>query len=85
MRNMNTKTTLLLLGLVVGGIIGYLTRPESSEIRIGPMNIQITGPGPAQGGPLTSDQMQHIMLIAVLGAVVGFGLGLVAERGGFRT
>lgn len=85
MRNMNTKTTLLLLGLVVGGIIGYLTRPESSEIRIGPMNIQITGPGPAQGGPLTSDQMLHITLIAVLGAVVGFGLGVVAERGGFRT
>ncbi len=85
MRNMNTKVTLLLLGLVVGGIIGYLTRPESSEIRIGPMNIQITGPGPAQGGPLTSDQMQHVVLIAVLGAIVGFGLGIVAERGGFRT
>ncbi len=85
MRNMNTKIVLLLLGLVVGGIIGYLTRPESAEIRIGPMNIQITGPGPARGGPLTSDQMQHITLIAVLGAVVGFGLGFVVERGGFRT
>jgi hypothetical protein len=82
---MNSKITLLLVGLVVGGIIGYLTRPESSEIRIGPMNIQITGPGPAQGGPLTSDQVQYILLIAVLGAVVGFGLGVVAERGGFRT
>ena len=85
MRGMNNKIVLLLLGLVVGGIIGYLTRPESAEIRIGPMSVQITGPGPAQGGPLTSDQMQHVVLIAVLGAIVGFGLGIVAERGGFRT
>ena len=85
MRNMNTKIVLLLLGLVVGGIIGYLTRPRSAEIRIGPMNIQITGPGPAQGGPLTSDQMQHIALLAVLGAVVGFGLGIVVERGRLRS
>jgi hypothetical protein len=85
MKNMNSKITLLLVGLVVGGLIGYLTRPESAEIRIGPMSVQITGPGPAQSGPLTSDQMQHITLIAVLGALVGFGLGIVAERGGFRT
>ena len=85
MRNMNTKIVLLFLGLVVGGIIGYITRPESAEIRIGPMNIQITGPGPAQSGPLTSDQMQHVVLIAILGAIVGFGIGIVAERGGFRT
>lgn len=85
MKNMNTKITLLLVGLVVGGLIGYLTRPESAEIRIGPMSVQITGPGPAQSGPLTSDQMQHITLLAVLGALVGIGLGVVAERGGFRT
>ncbi len=85
MRNMNNKIVLLLLGLVVGGIIGYITRPESAEVRIGPMSIQITGPGPAQSGPLTSDQMQHVVLIAILGAIVGFGIGIVAERGGFRT
>ncbi len=85
MRNMNTKVVLLLVGLVVGGIVGYLTRPGTTEIQIGPINIQVTGPGPAQGGPLTSGQIQHIALLAILGAVIGFGIGYVVERGGLRS
>jgi hypothetical protein len=85
MKNMNSKAVLLFVGLAVGGIVGFLTRPGTTEIQIGPMNIQVTGPGPAQGGPLTSNQIQHIALLAILGAVIGFGVGYVVERGGVRS
>jgi hypothetical protein len=75
------KIVLLLIGVLVGGLIGYLSRPESAEIKIGPLNIQVTGPGPARGGgELTTPQLQHIGLIALIGAAVGFGVGFVVER-----
>lgn len=75
------KIVLLLVGLVVGALIGYLSRPESAEIKIGPLSIQVTGPGAAQGGgDLTTPQLQHIGLIALIGAAVGFGVGFVVER-----
>jgi hypothetical protein len=74
------KVVLLFVGLIVGGLIGWLTRPESAEIRIGGMSIQVTGPGPARGGELTTSQMQHIAVLALIGAAVGFGVGFVVER-----
>jgi hypothetical protein len=80
----NLKIVLLLAGLVIGALLGYLTRPESAEIRLGPVSIQVTGPGPARGGPLTSDQVQYIVLFALAGAIVGFGVGYLAESRGFR-
>ena len=36
----NTKVALLLLGLLVGAVIGYLTRPEAAEIRLGGTTIE---------------------------------------------
>jgi hypothetical protein len=75
------KIVLLLIGALVGGLIGYLSRPESAEIKLGPLNIQITGPGAAGGGgELTTPQLQHIGLIALIGAALGFGVGFVVER-----
>ena len=75
------KIVLLLIGALVGGLIGYLSRPESAEIKIGPLSIQVTGPGTAQGGgELTTPQLQHIGLIALVGAALGFGVGFVVER-----
>lgn len=75
------KIVLLLIGALVGGLIGYLSRPESADIKIGPLNIQITGPGTAQGGgEFTTPQLQHIGLIALIGAAVGFGVGFAVER-----
>jgi hypothetical protein len=75
------KIILLLIGALVGGLIGYLSRPESAEIKLGPLNIQITGPGAAGGGgELTTPQLQHIGLIALIGAALGFGVGFVVER-----
>ena len=80
----NLKIVLLLAGLVIGALIGYGTRPESAEIKIGPVSIQVTGPGPASRGPLTSDQVQYIVFWALAGAIVGFGVGYLAESRGFK-
>ena len=80
----NLKVVLLLAGLVIGALIGYATRPESAEIKLGPVSIQVTGPGPASGGPLTRDQVQYIFFWAIAGAIVGFGVGYLAESRGFK-
>ncbi|MGQ4273707.1 hypothetical protein [Terrihabitans sp. B22-R8] len=78
---MNGKVILLIIGLVAGGLIGYVTRPQSAEISLPGVNIQITGDEPARGGgDITSDQWQHIGLFAVIGGIIGLGLGFVADR-----
>ncbi|KQP59147.1 hypothetical protein ASG40_16740 [Methylobacterium sp. Leaf399] len=80
---MNAKTMLLLVGLVAGGLVGYLTRPQAAEIKIGPLSVEIQdnkSSAGAGGGDLTSGQVQHIGLYAVIGAVLGLGAGFVADR-----
>jgi hypothetical protein len=74
------------VGLVIGGIAGYLTRPESTEIKIGPVQIEVTGKGVARGGgDLTSSQTQHVLLIALIGGLLGVGFGYAVDRGKFRA
>ena len=78
---MNTKAVLLVLGLLAGALAGYVTRPESAEIKLPGLNIQITGEGRAEGGgELTSDQWQHIGIFAAIGAIIGLGAGIVVGR-----
>ena len=73
--------TFAVVGLLVGALAGYLTRPQSAEIKVGPLSIEVKGDRPAQGGgPLTSGQMQHIALITLIGGVIGAGIGFVARR-----
>ena len=55
----------LVVGLLIGALAGYLTRPESAQIKL---------------GPLTSSQIQHIALITLVGGVVGLGLGFATGR-----
>lgn len=81
---MNAKLVLLLVGLAVGGLIGYLTRPQAAEIALGPLSIEVQDSGSSAGsggGALTSGQTRHIGIFAVIGAIVGFGAGFVADRG----
>lgn len=81
----NPKIVLLVLGIVVGGAIGYMTRPETAEIRIGKLNIQLTGKGiNGRGDSLTSDQYQHIALFALIGGALGLGLGVAVGSGRIR-
>jgi hypothetical protein len=78
----NPKVLFLVLGIVAGGLIGYLTRPESAEIRIGPLNIEVTGKGIArQDDTLTSSQSRHIGLFALIGGLLGLGFGFAVDNG----
>ena len=54
----------LVVGLLIGALAGYLTRPESAEIKLGPLSIEVKGNQIAHdNGPLTSSQVQHIAII----------------------
>jgi hypothetical protein len=83
----NAVVAYAVIGLLIGALGGYLTRPESTEIRIGPVQIEVTGKGIARdsGGSLTSTQVQHVLLIALIGGLIGAGLGYAVDRGKFRA
>ena len=79
----NNLLTFAVVGLLIGALAGYLTRPETAEIKLGPLSIEVKGDRPAQGGgPITSGQMQHIALLTLIGGVIGAGIGFVARRKG---
>ena len=81
----NAMVAFLLIGLLVGALAGYMTRPESAEIRIGPLQIEVTGKGIAsRNDSLTSSQVQHIALITLIGGLIGLGLGYAVDRGRLR-
>ena len=70
------------VGLLVGALAGYLTRPQSAEIKLGPVSIEVTGDRAARGGgPLTSSQMQHVAIITLIGGAIGLGLAFATGRG----
>jgi hypothetical protein len=81
----NAMVAFLLIGILVGALAGYMTRPESAEIRIGPLQIEVTGKGIAsRNDGLTSSQVQHIALITLIGGLIGLGLGYAVDRGRLR-
>jgi hypothetical protein len=61
-RQSNPLVVFLLIGLIMGGLAGYLTRPETAEIRIGPLSLEVRGKNIPHddGGELTSGQAEHI-------------------------
>lgn len=79
-RGMNAKVVLLLVGLVIGAAAGWLTRPEVARIELGPLKLEVQGEGVGRGSELTGGQVQHIAILAILGAVIGFGAGYVMDR-----
>ena len=81
---MNAKVILLLIGLVVGGVAGYVTRPQTAELKIGPLNIEVEKDQRAAGeGPITSGQWQHIAIFTLIGGAIGLGAGFAV--GGRRS
>ena len=71
----------LIVGLLIGALSGYLTRPESTEIKLGPLSIEVKGNQVAHdNGPLTSSQVQHIAIITLIGGVIGLGVGFAAGK-----
>jgi hypothetical protein len=78
----NEKVALLLLGLLVGGVAGYLTRPEAAEIRIGGTAIEFSSNqvSSGSGGDLTGGQMRHVVLFTFAGGIAGLLIGFALER-----
>ena len=77
------KVSLLVAGLVIGGLAGYLTRPEAAELKVGGLSIEVQGSRPAgasAGGGITTGQWQHIGAFALGGGVLGLLAGFVADR-----
>ena len=46
---MNLKTLLLVLGLAIGAIAGWVTAPKAVDIRVGPLSVQIEDGGGESG------------------------------------
>jgi len=75
----------LVVGLLIGALAGYLTRPETAEIRIGPISVEVRGNNVARGGgELTSSQVEHIAIVALIGGIVGLALGFAIKSGKLR-
>ncbi|WP_375459157.1 hypothetical protein [uncultured Enterovirga sp.] len=80
---MNPKVLFLVAGLVVGALLGYFTRPDSAELKLGPVSIEVQSGRPAapgSGGQITTGQWQHIGAFALGGAVLGLLGGFVVDR-----
>jgi hypothetical protein len=83
MKGRSNLVAFLVVGLLIGAFAGYITRPESAEIKLGPLQVEVTGDRVAKGGgSLTSSQIRHIALIALIGGVVGLGLGFAVKGKG---
>lgn len=77
------KVVLLAAGLVVAGLIGYFTRPDAAEIKLGGVSIEIqSGDRARVGAPgsITTGQWQHIGVFAIGGAAFGLLIGFLADR-----
>lgn len=78
---MNSKVLLLLIGLAIGAVTGYLTRPATTEIKLGGLSIEVEGNRAGQGGAsLTGGQWQHIAIFAGIGGVIGLSAGIAMGR-----
>ncbi len=81
----NPLVVFLVIGLAIGALAGYLTRPEITEIKLGPINIEVRGDNAARGGKLTDGQVEHIAILALIGGLVGLGLGFAIKSGKIRV
>jgi hypothetical protein len=71
----------LLIGLLIGGLAGYMTRPEeTTEIKLGPLSVEVHNDERARGGPLTSSQVRHIAIMTAIGGVIGLGVGFALGK-----
>jgi hypothetical protein len=82
MQGQSNLIALLLIGLVIGGLSGYMTRPEqSTEIKLGPLSVEVRNNERARGGgPLTSNQVQHIAIMSAIGGVIGLAVGFAVGK-----
>ncbi len=79
---MNPRILLLVVGLLVGAVLGWFTRPNAGEIAIGPVSIEVQGNQTENPNDtsLTGGQARHLAIFAGLGALIGLGLGFAVDR-----
>lgn len=81
---MNSRVLLLIVGLLAGGLVGWVTRPAATEVNLGPLHAEVQSDHPAgaqETGSLTNGQIEHIAIYTVLGGVIGALAGmLVIQR-----
>ena len=81
MQGRSNLIAFLLIGLVIGGFAGYMTRPETTEIKLGPLSVEVRSNEMARGGgPLTSSQVQHIAIMTALGGIIGLAVGFAVGK-----
>ncbi len=79
---MNTKALLLVVGLLVGAVVGWFTKPPAATLQLGPVNIEIASNqsiGGRNNGP-TDAQWYYIGMITAVGGLLGLGLGVLVDR-----
>jgi len=80
-REVNAPIILLVLGLIAGVLIGYVTLPvERSAINLGPIHLEAHGQKPEVGDNLTDRQTRHVLTIMLIGGVLGLAGGFVIQR-----
>ncbi|MBB5753498.1 hypothetical protein [Prosthecomicrobium pneumaticum] len=80
---MNLKIVLLVVGLVAGALVGWVATPSpSAEMRVGGVEIAVDQNQVAVGpeGTIAESRTSRIALFAAIGAVIGLGIGFVADR-----
>lgn len=80
---MNLRIVFVLLGLLIGAVAGYLTRPEAAEFKIGGLSVEVSGnqsAGGSSSGGLTDKLTRHILLFALAGGVAGLLAGFASGR-----
>ena len=79
---LNPKVATLLLGLLIGAVAGYLTKPGAAQITVGDVSVEFSNNRVSSGaaGELTSGQMQHILLYTLVGGVAGLLAGFALNR-----
>ena len=95
---MNVKAILLVVGLLVGAILGWVTAPQPDVLKVGPLSVQVHGDKNGAGGTMTAtdnngqlkvqvgnpspldDRNKRTGIFAVIGAIIGFGVGFAVDR-----
>lgn len=96
---MSSKVTLLVVGLIVGGAIGWFTAPRPAvDINVGGVSLQVEGDNAGgtmmatedDGGSMKvqvgaptgflPDPVQRTAVFAVIGGILGLGMGFLADR-----
>jgi hypothetical protein len=53
---MNLRLILLAIGLVIGGVVGWTTAPDTSTIKLGPLNVEVQGGSSGNSAAITATE-----------------------------